>query len=923
MRRLCDGRFYAKARFPAHTSKPLFTVNNDLLQSLNPAQRDAVIHYQDPSLIIAGAGSGKTRVLTSRIAYMLQEGVPAHHILALTFTNKAAREMRERIGGMISPVLGRGLWMGTFHSVFARILRAESELLGYPSTFTIYDAADAKNMVKLAIRELELDEDTYKPNNVASRISRAKNNLVTPEAYEANASLQGEDRELKIPRFLEIYKLYCRRCRENGAMDFDDLLLMTNILFRDHPEALTKYQEQFRYILVDEYQDTNFAQYVIVRRLAERYGNVCVVGDDAQSIYSFRGAKIENILRFQQDFPNARIFKLEQNYRSTQTIVNAANSVIEKNQRQIRKKAFSSGDEGEKIKVMKAYTDREESALIASDIYATVRSREVPYSEVAVLYRTNAQSRALEEALRTRNIPYKIYGGFSFYQRKEIKDLLAYIRLVINPRDNEAFRRVINTPARGIGDVTIGRIAAAAESHGISLWEAVSTLDPASMELAGAAAKKVTAFATLIGEMSAARATMEAYTLGLEIATRSGLIGVYKMQQTPESISALENIEELINSIRVFVDEQQKLSEETGEQVQASVGIEEWMQNVALLTDMDTDKPEDQNKVTLMTVHAAKGLEFSYVYIAGLEENLFPSLMSLGSSEGLEEERRLFYVALTRAKTAAVLTFAESRFKWGEMSFSRPSRFLSEIDPRYLDISFDLNTPDDESDEESPSYRRSYASDGGRSGGSAYRNESRSYGGGGGGSYQPGSPYGQRQGGNDSGRTYAAGHGSNGYRPGSGNYAGAQRPTGSGSGRGGYNPRGTSYDSDKPRTYYPPRETQQVKPLQPDGRFRSMGASRPAPHTGVSGASAPGSVYGVGSRPTGVSAPVGSPPTGFSAAPAASGEYAVGMRVEHAKFGAGVITAIEEWTNDVKLTVDFGPVGTKVLLKKFARLRIL
>lgn len=893
-------------------------MNNDLLHSLNPAQREAVIHYQDPSLIIAGAGSGKTRVLTSRIAYMLQEGVPAHHILALTFTNKAAREMRERIGGMISPVLGRGLWMGTFHSVFARILRAESERLGYPSTFTIYDASDAKNLVKLAIRELELDEDTYKPNNVAARISRAKNNLVTPEAYEANASLQGEDRELRIPRFLEIYKLYCRRCRENGAMDFDDLLLMTNILFRDHPEALTKYQEQFRYILVDEYQDTNFAQYVIVRRLAERYGNVCVVGDDAQSIYSFRGAKIENILRFQQDFPKAKIFKLEQNYRSTQTIVNAANSVIEKNQRQIRKKAFSSGDEGEKIKVMKAYTDREESALIASDIYATVRSREVPYSEVAVLYRTNAQSRALEEALRTRNIPYKIYGGFSFYQRKEIKDLLAYIRLVINPRDNEAFRRVINTPARGIGEVTIGRIAAAAESHGISLWEAVSTLDPASMELTGAAAKKVTAFATLIGEMSAARATMEAYALGLEIATRSGLIGVYKMQQTPESISALENIEELINSIRVFVEEQQKLSEETGEQIQASVGIEEWMQNVALLTDMDTDKPEDQNKVTLMTVHAAKGLEFAYVYIAGLEENLFPSLMSLGSPEGLEEERRLFYVALTRAKTAAVLSFAELRFKWGEMSFSRPSRFLSEIDPQYLDITFDLDNPTEDSEDEQTESRTTYSSEGSRSGAGGYRNGSNAYGGG---SYRPGTSYGNRSGGTNSGRTYPAGPGANAYQRSTGSYSGNQRPAGSGAGHSGYNSRGTSYDSDKPRTYYPPRETEAVKPLRPDGRFRPMGASRPASNTGTSGMAIPGSVYGASARPSEVSANAGSAQP--SAAFAASGEYAVGMRVEHAKFGAGVITAIEEWTNDVKLTVDFGPVGTKVLLKKFARLRIL
>lgn len=882
-------------------------MNNDLLQCLNPAQREAVINYQNPSLIIAGAGSGKTRVLTSRIAYMLEQGVPPQHILSLTFTNKAAREMRERIGAMISPTLGRGLWMGTFHSVFARILRAESERLGFPSSFTIYDAADAKNLVKLCIRELELDEEAYKPNNIASRISRAKNNLVTPEAYEANSSLQGEDREQRIPRFLDIYKLYCRRCRENGAMDFDDLLLMTNILFRDHPEALAKYQEQFRYILVDEYQDTNYAQYVIVRRLAERYGNVCVVGDDAQSIYSFRGAKIENILRFQQDFPKAKIFKLEQNYRSTQTIVNAANSVIEKNQRQIRKKSFSSGDEGEKIKVMKAYTDREESALIASDLYATVRNAEVPYSEVAILYRTNAQSRSLEESLRTRNIPYKIYGGFSFYQRKEIKDLLAYIRLVINPRDNEAFRRVINTPARGIGDVTVGRIAAAAESQGLSLWEAVSTLDPASMELAGAAAKKVAAFAALIGELSAARATMEAYTLGLEIATRSGLIGVYKMQQTPESISALENIEELLNSIRVFVDEQQKLAEQAGEQLQTAIGIEEWMQNVALLTDMDNDKPEDQNKVTLMTVHAAKGLEFSYVYVAGLEENLFPSLMSMGSAEGLEEERRLFYVALTRAKTAAVLSFAESRFKWGEMSFSRPSRFLSEIDPRYLDIAFELDAPaDSDGEEEEPPARRGYGEGGARAGQGGYRGGSNAYGGSG--SYRSGGAYGGARSGQGSGGS----HGS-----------GARQSDSQGTARGRYGSRGTSYDSDKPRTYYPPRESEPVKPLRPEGRFRSVGVTRPA-GAAVSGSAAAGNTAGAPAVTPASPAP-GSPATPplRPGSVASSGEYAVGMRVEHAKFGVGTIAAIEEWTNDVKLTVDFGPGGTKVLLKKFAKLHIL
>ena len=667
---------------------------SEYIQNLNPTQRDAAVNYQGASLIIAGAGSGKTRVLTCRIAYMLSQGVQAHTVLALTFTNKAAKEMRERIATLVPGGMSRSLWMGTFHSVFARILRAESDKLGYPSSFTIYDSADAKNLVKLAIKELNLSDETYKPNVVAARISKAKNNLVTPQAYEANSSLQAEDREQRIPQFLDIYKLYARKCRENGAMDFDDLLLNTNILMRDFPEVLTKYQNQFRYILVDEYQDTNFAQYVIIRRLGELHGNVCVVGDDAQSIYSFRGAKIENILRFQQDFPGAKLFKLEQNYRSTQTIVNAANCVIEKNQRQIRKKSFSAADEGDPIRVIKAYTDKEESALLASDIYTTVRTRGVQYSDVAVLYRTNAQSRALEEALRSRNIPYKIYGGMSFYQRKEIKDMLAYVRLVVNPRDDEALRRIINTPARGIGDVTIGRIAGAAAANGLSMWEAVSTLDPAAIGLAGAAGNKVAQFAKMIGELSEMRSTTEAYTLGLEIATRSGLIGTYKMQQTPESISALENIEELLNSIRVYTEEQERMAADTateGESApQALVQIDEWLQNVALLTDMDNENPEERNKVTLMTVHSAKGLEFEYVYVAGLEENLFPSMMSMGTPEGLEEERRLFYVALTRAKRAAVLSFAESRFKWGEMTFGRPSRFLSEIDPQYLDLQFEL-----------------------------------------------------------------------------------------------------------------------------------------------------------------------------------------------------------------------------------------
>ena len=647
-------------------------VVSEYIQKLNDAQREAVVNFRCPSLIVAGAGSGKTRVLTCRIAYMLEQGVAPDTILALTFTNKAAAEMRERIGQLLSPQATRRIWMGTFHSLFSRILRAEADKLGYPSSYTIYDASDARNLVKQIIREMNLSDETYKPGDIAARISLAKNNLITPGAYEANASLQAEDRERRRPQFVDVYKLYVQKCRQNGAMDFDDLLLNTNILFKDFPDVLARYQAQFRYILVDEYQDTNFAQYVIIRRLAEQHSNVCVVGDDAQSIYSFRGAKIENILRFRNDFPDARIFKLEQNYRSTQTIVDAANSIIEKNTKQIRKRSFSTAEQGEKIKVIKAYTDKEEAILIAGDIASTVREKDLSYSEIAILYRTNAQSRSLEESLRGRNIPYKIYGGVSFYQRKEIKDLLAYVRLVVNPKDDEAFRRVINTPARGIGDVTVNRIAAAAAERNLSLWEAVSTLSSDDMEMKGAAGKKVTAFAGMIGELSGMRATAEAYELGLEIAVRSGIIGTYKMQQTPEAVSALENIEELINSVRAYTDEQKRIAAESGDDAQARVTLDEWLQNVALLTDMDNEKPEERNKVTMMTVHGAKGLEFEYVYVAGLEENLFPSMMSLGNEEGLEEERRLFYVAMTRCRKKLFFVVDQSR----------PSRFIYELHDR-------------------------------------------------------------------------------------------------------------------------------------------------------------------------------------------------------------------------------------------------
>jgi len=662
-------------------------LESPILQGLNPAQREAVVHYDRPSLIIAGAGSGKTRVLTSRIAYMIEQGVAPFNILALTFTNKAAEQMRERIAQMVPGNRSRYIRMGTFHSVFSRILRENAERIGYPQTFTIYEPSDTRNLLKTIIKEMQLADEKYKPNAIASRISYAKNCLVTPGAYAANATYAAEDRRMQIPEFGTIYNTYCQRCRRNGAMDFDDLLLQTNILLRDCPDVLARYQEQFRYILVDEYQDTNYAQYVIIRRLSETHSKVCVVGDDAQSIYSFRGAKIENILSFRKDFPEALTFKLEQNYRSTRTIVEAANSVIVRNAKRMEKNCFSEGDLGEPIRVLKAYTDREEAEQVVMDIRDRVRESGAMWSDVAVLYRTNNQSLVLEDALRRRAIPYRIYKGSSFYDHKEIKDLLAYIRLVINPRDDEAFRRIVNYPARGIGDTTVQRIGLLAAERGVSMWEAVDTLveEPAADPVQRTIARKVTEFVSLIRSLSLQREEKSLYDFGHEIASRSGIIAQYRMEQTPEATSALDNIEELLNSMQLF-REQRDAEIRNGERSeQEQPTIEEWLQSVMLMTDMDKDDPADRDKVTLMTVHSAKGLEYMYVYIVGLEENLFPSQRAMESPDGFEEERRLFYVALTRAKVAATLSYAETRFKWGNMEFSRPSCFLREIDSRYLD----------------------------------------------------------------------------------------------------------------------------------------------------------------------------------------------------------------------------------------------
>ena len=667
--------------------------NEDILKGLNPAQRAAVEAYNEPSLIIAGAGSGKTRVLTTRIAYMLAQNIPPHSILALTFTNKAAREMRERIEAMVGGN-SRYICMGTFHSVFSRILRENAEVLGYPKEYTIYEPTDTKNLLKTLIKERGLNDDKYKPGVIASRISMAKNNLITPGAYLQNSVFATEDRRAQMPEFGNLYLEYCKRCKANGAMDFDDLLLQTNILFRDHPEVLKRYQDRFQYVLVDEYQDTNNAQYIIIRRLAQYHSRICVVGDDAQSIYSFRGAKIENILSFQRDYPQAKVFKLEQNYRSTQTIVDAANSVIDHNSRRLKKRCFSEGATGEKIRVFKAYTDREEADLISSDLRDRVREGSGEWSDAAILYRTNNQSQALEDALRRKGIPYRIYKGSSFYDHKEVKDMLSYIRLIINPRDDEAFKRIINTPARGIGDTTVARIEAIAQEQQVSMWEAVDTLvqrEPADAT-ERAIVKKVTEFVQLIRSLSLEREQKGLYDFGMEVAVRSGLLPFYRLQNTPEAQSAVGNLEEVVNSMQMF-NEQIDAEIRNGEREDfEQATIEEWLQSLMLLTDMDNKEGEEDNdRVTLMTVHSAKGLEYEYVYVVGCEENLFPSLRSLESVEGIEEERRLFYVALTRAKSLATLSCVDMRFKWGNMEFSKPSRFLAEINEEYVECDFNLH----------------------------------------------------------------------------------------------------------------------------------------------------------------------------------------------------------------------------------------
>lgn len=649
----------------------------DYIEELNEGQRNAVLYNDGPSLVIAGAGSGKTRVLTYKIAYLLENGYQPWNILALTFTNKAAREMKERIARQVGPERARHLWMGTFHSMFLRILHVEAGHIGFTSQFTIYDTADSKSLIRSIIKEMGLDEKVYKPGMVQARISNAKNHLVSPAGYANNKEAYEGDRAAKVPALRDIYQRYWERCRQADAMDFDDLLFYTFLLFRDHPEVLVRYQDQFRYILVDEYQDTNFAQHSIVLQLAKNHQHVCVVGDDAQSIYSFRGADIDNILYFTKVYPDTKVFKLEQNYRSTQTIVRAANSLIEKNQWQIRKEVFSEKEKGEAIGVYQAYSDVEEGDIVVNKIAELRREKRYAYSDFAILYRTNAQSRIFEEAMRKRSMPYRIYGGLSFYQRKEIKDVIAYFRLIVNPNDEEAFKRIINYPARGIGDTTVGKIIAAATGHNVSLWTVLCEPLAYGLNFNKGTVGKLQAFRELISAFITDAAEKNAYEIGADIIRQSGIINDVCQDSSPENLSRKENIEELVNGMSDFCAQRQ-------EEGNPNVLLGDFLSEVSLLTDQDSDKDGDDEKITLMTVHSAKGLEFKNVFVVGMEENLFPSSMVGDSPRALEEERRLFYVAITRAEEHCFLSYAKTRFRYGKMEFGSPSRFLKDIDVRFL-----------------------------------------------------------------------------------------------------------------------------------------------------------------------------------------------------------------------------------------------
>jgi len=647
------------------------------LDQLNEAQLEPVIQKDGAMIVIAGAGSGKTRVLTFRIANLMHQGVDPFNILALTFTNKAAREMKTRIASIVGGTEAKNLWMGTFHSVFAKILRFEADKLGYPSNFTIYDTQDSQSVIRAVIKEMHLDKDVYKYKQVYSRISSYKNSLITVKAYFNNPDLMEADAMAKVPRMGEIYKSYVDKCFKAGAMDFDDLLLKTNELLTRFPEVLAKYQNRFRYILVDEYQDTNHSQYLIIKALSDRFQNICVVGDDAQSIYAFRGANINNILNFQKDYDDVKVFRLEQNYRSTKNIVNAANSIIEKNKTRLDKIVWTANDEGEKILVNRSMTDGDEGRFVASTIFETKMNEQISNGKFAVLYRTNAQSRAIEDALRKRDIPYRIYGGLSFYQRKEIKDVLSYLRVLINPKDEEALKRVINYPARGIGQTTIDKLIVVANQYNRSIFEVMQNLNKIEIQINQGTKTKLQNFVTMVQSFQVLNEGYDVFKITEYVIKKTGLFAEFKKDGTPEGIARIENIEELLNGMKDFVEEQKEIADTKG-------SLAEFLEDVALATDLDKET-NDEDKVALMTVHLAKGLEFPYVFIVGMEEELFPSGMSMSTRSELEEERRLFYVAVTRAEKQAYLTYTQSRYRWGKLIDAEPSRFIEEIDESFIE----------------------------------------------------------------------------------------------------------------------------------------------------------------------------------------------------------------------------------------------
>ncbi|MDG1698212.1 MAG: 3'-5' exonuclease [Polaribacter sp.] len=649
---------------------------NNYLNSLNEAQKQAVLQKDGPMIIIAGAGSGKTRVLTYRIAHLMQKGVDAFNILSLTFTNKAAREMKERIAGVVGVSEAKNLWMGTFHSVFARILRSEADKLGFPSNFTIYDTQDSVRLISSIIKEMNLDKERYKPKQILGRISSFKNSLITVRAYFNNADLQEADLHASRPKVGDIYKEYVERCFKSGAMDFDDLLLRTNELLARFPDSLAKYQNRFRYIMVDEYQDTNHSQYLIVKALADRFQNICVVGDDSQSIYSFRGANIQNILNFQKDYPDVNTFKLEQNYRSTKNIVNAANSLISKNKTKLDKEVWTSNDSGDAINVMRTISDGEEGRFVAQSIWENQMNHQLSSDNFCVLYRTNSQSRAIEDALRKKGIDYKIYGGISFYQRKEIKDILSYLRVLINPNDEEALKRIINYPARGIGATTIDKLTIAANHYKKSIFDIIKYIDKIDLKINSGTKNKLQNFMNMLLRLQIELQTKNAFEIAEVVVKQTQLIKDLEKDGTPEAVSKVENVQELLNGIKDFITDKIEQGEDTS--------LTSFLEDVALATDFDAKKDNAKPSVSLMTIHQSKGLEYLYVYIVGLEENLFPSAMSMNTRSELEEERRLFYVALTRAEKVAYLSYAQTRYRWGKLVDAEPSRFLEEIDDQYL-----------------------------------------------------------------------------------------------------------------------------------------------------------------------------------------------------------------------------------------------